>query len=67
MFALYLYLSGHVQNCCIMCINHVVCTDLDTCDVKDDPLLDLVTRFSLAACLKHCNMLTRARQAKISQ
>jgi E3 ubiquitin-protein ligase HERC1 len=33
-----------------MCVS----TDLDTCEIDQDALLDLVSRFVLAALLRHC-------------
>ncbi|CAH1796720.1 unnamed protein product [Owenia fusiformis] len=38
------------------------CRDWDTCDVTDDPLLETVSRFLLAALLKHCGLLAVVKQ-----
>jgi hypothetical protein len=38
------------------------CADLDTCELGDESMLDTVTRFYLAALLKHGNIQTAADQ-----
>ncbi|KAH3837499.1 hypothetical protein DPMN_110890 [Dreissena polymorpha] len=50
-------------------VNSSICllADLDTYDISDEPLLDLVTRFTLAAIMKHSNLTWSAIAGNISQ
>ena len=41
----------------IMIIVHCPFADLDTCELSEEMMLDTVTRFYLAALLKHGNLL----------
>ena len=45
----------------------LIFSDLHTCDIRDEPLLECITRFSLGAILRHCNLVDIARQGKISR
>ncbi|XP_052792637.1 probable E3 ubiquitin-protein ligase HERC1 isoform X2 [Mya arenaria] len=65
-----LKLGCHVQEDSVVAIHSLMVDtaeslDLDTCDVRGDPVLELVTRFTLAAILKHTNTVEQARSGKI--